>query len=689
MAKKKSKKKQQSADAILERAEKLFKKNSFQAALREYGKFEKINKNKNPIAKKVTGHIAVCRQEVAAIRAGELLKKARRFLKKGNSDQARLFFEQAFEITADGQIAEIIAGLKIASAEKNLLNSADQAETEGDYSAAAEFLDELYAAHPDNSLSCRRARCLVMAGQWQQAVAAYAEADCSETVDLYNCGFAQAQQEKYLDCLNRWQQIQSEDPDFAEQKETVLALFLREEAARLDEDSSGREAETRRRIQSLSDYKDSSGAKQLLRCCHSLQLARLWQENRVEEIGEMSDKTDHLNLAVLAVHARAAYIHMEKEGSRLPVATVQKFINFWLSAFFNPVSEDVPGSLLDSGLELVKKYAGYHSEAGNYLLDQWESSCEVLTTLDTLRRDGRIGTSIPLFTPALALQAGICEDIFLLIRDNEDVFPDQRRFLVAGARYSMGAAALLMVQNFDYDGALQSIELFDKDTKDSFVDLAVEIVLFACGLQFMLNGDYNRAKALFIEVAPLLRQDENLKKQLITVLDQEEDWDDERLGVCADILSVLQKNSPSEEIDHALCRVMTRRAVEMFNTKNMNVRVLVTSLEKAAALNPDDEFTEFQLGDARRNFEISALNGFLNRFKLSAAGNLAAKSEYPEVREEFFNFVEQICEQARYEYQLDEYLLLLRKMIQHSIRVDSRHPIIVSMEDEIAQKEML
>jgi len=690
MAKKKSKKKIQSPGDILERAEKLFKKKSYQAALREYGKFEKINKNEIPVTNTVAEHMAVCRRETALIRAGELVKKARRLQQKGNTDQAIQVFKQAYDLTGDKQLADTIAALQATSDNKDLLASADQAEAAGEYATAAEILDRLYGVRPENSLLCRRARCLIKAGQWQQAAAAYGDADCTETEDLYKYGFALLREQKYLECLNIWEKIQSEHPDFTKQKETVLTLLLRKTEAILDEDPIGCADDIRLQIESLPAHDHSPAAIQLLSRCRSLQLVKLWQEKRMEEIGEMSETTDSLNLTVLGIYARAAYIHVEAGGTLVSVATVQKFIDFWLSALFNPVSGDVPKALFDSGLKLVKRYGGYHPGVYEQLSKQWEDSFDLLTILDTLRASGKIDKSIPLFTPALALQAGICEDILVVIRKNENAFPDKASFLTAGANYSRGAASLLMARNSNYEGAFKSLDQFNREKDDPFLAHACEHVRFACGLHALSLKDYKKAESLLVDAAPLLRQHDELQEQLLSVLDIEDDWDTARLTVCLNILSALKKSIPSREIDKALCRVMTRRAVELYNSNKMNVRVLVKSLEKAATFDPEDEFTGLQLNDARRNLEQSKLAGFIDRFKLSAATNLAAKSQYPAVREMFFAFLEQICKEARNqnEGQPDAKLILFRKFFKAAASVDPLHPVTAMLEHEIAQKEM-
>ncbi|MCI5224532.1 MAG: hypothetical protein D3924_18160, partial [Candidatus Electrothrix sp. AR4] len=84
------KKKSKSPTAILERAEILFSKKSYQAALREYAKLDR-----NSIEGIVAEHIKICEQEAVRMQVRELLKKARRLLKKDDIEQALRCFEDA------------------------------------------------------------------------------------------------------------------------------------------------------------------------------------------------------------------------------------------------------------------------------------------------------------------------------------------------------------------------------------------------------------------------------------------------------------------------------------------------------------------------------------------------------------------------------------------------------------------
>ena len=107
MAKKKSKKKQQSPEAILKRAETLFAKKSYQAALTEYNKLDR-----DSIQEATADHLLVCEQATVAVRAKELLKKARRLLKKKKPNEALAYYEQVYDITREKQWADKKAELR-------------------------------------------------------------------------------------------------------------------------------------------------------------------------------------------------------------------------------------------------------------------------------------------------------------------------------------------------------------------------------------------------------------------------------------------------------------------------------------------------------------------------------------------------------------------------------------------------
>ncbi|MCK5324106.1 MAG: hypothetical protein KAJ45_08155, partial [Desulfobulbaceae bacterium] len=77
------KKKAQSPKTILARAEKMFAKENFQAAKKEY---EKANRDLQQ--DKIIAKIQICKKEIAGRNAKELIKKARKHLKKNKKAEA-------------------------------------------------------------------------------------------------------------------------------------------------------------------------------------------------------------------------------------------------------------------------------------------------------------------------------------------------------------------------------------------------------------------------------------------------------------------------------------------------------------------------------------------------------------------------------------------------------------------------
>lgn len=698
MAKKKSKKKQPSPAGILERAETLFNKKSYQAALREYGKYVKLEKNSIP--ESIADHLKVCEQKTAAIRARELQKKAQRLLKKKKPTQALIFFKQAYAITGDKSLAVKIAELQVESGNSEIAASVQRAEAEGDYLGAAELLRQRLAIHPDNSLLCHQGLCLLMAGQWQQAGTIYAKADCSTPADLYNAGFALARQQKFVDCLIHWQKIPSEHPDFLAQKKTVYALLFRGITTRLAENPLELETEIQQLLKVLPSIKEQPEARDILARCRCLRLARLWQQGRNMEIMALSNETDPLNPVVLEIHAKAAYQLMEAKESRLPVSTVRDFVDYWLSAIFfalaGQISLGKDGTienncqvLIGLGAGLVRKYAEYHPETGEQLLEKWQENYDLLNLFNKLPLAENRKKIIPAYTPALALRAGIAEEFFLLVKDNEDAFADSERFLLAGAAYSPAAASLLMIQNQEYDEAFNSLEQLEKNNDDPFVAHGIGRIKFACGLHYFACGYFEKAEGLLLDIAEFLEQSRDLKIKLLAVLNRDEDWNSDRLTVCANILAIFQKNCPSSEIDKALCAVMTRRAVRLYNNNKMNSKILVGTLQKAANLDPANEFTSINLKDAKYNIEAFELQKAIDRYKLSRASSIAIKSKYPQIRDLFFNFISQVLQSTENDCSLVfmDIRMTLKDLLKSAVKVDPTHQIIDQLEDKIAALE--
>ncbi|MGK5092063.1 hypothetical protein WDW89_08645 [Deltaproteobacteria bacterium TL4] len=107
----------QNVELILATANKLFEKERYLAAKKE---FEKIREAPN--AEDVLEKIEICNEELALLKANELVKQARKHLKKEDLAQALTSFEEANLILNEDWIVKQMQNLKHLLAGKSTVN---------------------------------------------------------------------------------------------------------------------------------------------------------------------------------------------------------------------------------------------------------------------------------------------------------------------------------------------------------------------------------------------------------------------------------------------------------------------------------------------------------------------------------------------------------------------------------------
>ena len=708
-------KKKKSPEAILKRAETLYGKKSYQAALKEYQKYKRVAPE--GLTDTVSSHIEQCERETALLRAKELVKKGRKLLSRGKLEQALECFEKAHAVTGDRQLADMISELRVKSAGMDKAASADRAEADGDYLKAAEILAQLYEAKSDKGLLCRQAHCLVLAEQWDQALELYVQVECSSPAEWYNYGFAQAKSGHYGDCLNSWQNIRSKHPDFIVQKKNVSELYIQKLANDLNQAQRNNalfeEAGTvLEQLESVADLGDDG--QNLLARCRSLRLGQLWQEDRLWDIRKMLPEADTMNSAELAIHAKTAYQLLDQEGAKAPLSLVYDFIDYWLSALLHPETgwkyPDGSGetdrtcqALLDMGYTLIRKFSEQHPEIGSTLTEQWKENLVQLKTIASLiSAQTENETGLAPYSPAPALKAGLGEQLFVLLEKHEEAFPDKAAFLATGAAYSLAGKAMIMARDRDYEGSLQEITFLEKVNQDPFLDRGAAQVKLECGLNELEKGQYREAERLINPVLSRLVDSGSLTGKLLAVLEQsiEYRYNLERLASSVNILSTLQKILSSQSITHhrseavnaLLCVLLTEQAFILSKNKKANIRITVKSLEKAAALNPGNEHTRVALREVRIAHDASEIDTAIGQMKIAKAARIAIASDYPEVRDIFFSFCKECYEgfdkMANLENQKYK-RLFLQDFLTSCRNVDPLHPVTMELEDALDELDEL
>ncbi|MCI5165926.1 MAG: hypothetical protein D3903_07485 [Candidatus Electrothrix sp. GM3_4] len=436
-------------------------------------------------------------------------------------------------------------------------------------------------------------------------------------------------------------------------------------------------------------------------CCRSLSLVRLWQEGRVREMREVSLGSDFLHPVVLELHAKASYAILQEEGRQAAPAEVRHFIDCWLSLLFQPdLFRSLPGKkgnieqcrfdflgLLEAGEKLVRKYAEQQEDCGEQFIRHWEEDSALLKALFDAQKEEE---GIPLYTPALAWQAGIAEQIFTQVFAEvrqQDAFADQESFFAAGALYSALGPALLLVRRGQYDAARNELVSLKKKNEiksaeksvDPFFTHGLARVNIACGLHSLEQGHYEEAERILINLMPLPLDSSGMEQELLAALDRDDKYLDlDWLAVSVHVLSEMHKHCPTKAVKRAFCSVLTRQAVFLHNEGAIDGKGLLASTGKAVSLNPDDKFACMTFDDAQMDAEILALHETMSAGKLVKASQIAKKSSYQGVVDQFFIFADQVMEQVEAEdYPDDESaFFMISQLLEGALQVDSEHRMV-------------
>jgi hypothetical protein len=441
--------------------------------------------------------------------------------------------------------------------------------------------------------------------------------------DSYNTGFTLAKLGDFTGCLRLWQSLDSDAAEFLSQKAEVGRLLIHALHRRLDECPLAQEAEVSLLVDEFA-LADLPGGAELLARCRNLRLARLWQEERLDEIAALADAADWLQPAVLEIHAKSACQRMTAGTAVAPAAAIRRFIDCWLTLLFHPQvgpqDEALRQTLLDYGANLVRKQAVLRPTDGTALLCQWQGTLVLLQRLRGL-------TAGPVHAPMLALRAGTADQLCALIRSSTETFTRHEDWLAAGAAYSAAAPALLLIREGDYDAALADAETAD----DPFAAWGAATVRTACGADLLRRGACRDA-SLLLAAGPV-QWNAELEQQLLAALNRDETEEGGRLTACLNILALLPEHAPTRA---EFCAALSNQVVRLRCSGEAHPRLLAAVMAQAAALNPGDEFAQLLHDQVRLDLELAALDEAFDQDCFAQAACIAAASRFPQAVEHFF-----------------------------------------------------
>ncbi len=673
-------------DGSLSKAEQLFARGSFQAARALFVKAG-LDPEKDP---ELAARLGACDQELARQRARELIKKARRSLKKGRSEEALALFVEAHAITREAWLEDRIRALQQEQQGARIAGAASAAEASGDYLAAAELYGRRPVGGPDQTAALDKARCLVMAGSWPEAISAYRDCDPRADRDLYHLGLALAMTRRYHECILCWAKIRSEHAGFVRQKEEVCELLASGCGEMLEAD--GEQVALFEQLKEITSLVDHPGLREALRACRNRLIAGYWRQERYDLVLDLLDEVEQMDVALLEVAAKASFLLAAQPDAEVAASRLDELGMYWLTALHDPeisnrLSRDAEqrsrmrDRLVERAEELVKSRADSAAGGGTWIVERWRAERGAVEEIRKLAASGEVG-HLSICTPRFAARFGRSAAMLELIRGNRESFRDADRYLALGACYCPAAPSLFLAENGCYQQARDLLARIEN--QDEFARYAALRIELERGLQCLQSGDKNAVKHL-ASAASLLAAVPGYEDRIIRKA-AEIDKDDMRsLELYERALAALVKERPSAGLRKALSTVMTDRAVEAFNRDRMGSKPLMVTLERALELDPANEAARIALGDARYNRDFEELTEALEKHRMTRACQIVERSGHQGIYDAFFEFMEEAAEELAGRFaERQQKWLILNDLCKWCAMVDHDHPVAEQIRGRLA-----
>ena len=693
------KKKIQSFESILIKAEKLFEKGKYLSAKKEFEKAGRISSRDN-----ITEKLKICTKEIGKLKVKDLIKRGEKYTRKKKLRDALRCFEEARMIAGkDDGIHEKIEMLSKRLQGHDINMAARNAEAAGQYLKAAELYEKILAgSKKKDALILKRAVCLVKAERYEDAVSVFKGTSPDSHYTLYNYGFALAKTGQYSKCLNAWNNIAVKDNDFLKQKEIVLSMMAEDIYNRFDgaEDFAGLYKEGKY----LLDLTGRQDLVEMVEYCKYAWIEELWKEEQYETIWELLfDFPATIDSALIALYAKICFKLAKRHGTHLSDLAM-----FWLTAVYNnelsgefsleeKEKETIRQKLIRMAEDLIKKDVNpedinSEDETASLALTCWNIDKKLIENIHILARDHKDMAHI-VCTPRFADLFGKSAQILRLIKKNKNFFKSTEDYLTTGCYYSQAGQSLYYLEARQYKKAFDSLpkkinpEKINpkKINSNEFAAYGIMKVKFFCGLDCIENGNgqprrYFDTASIMFDLVP------DYEKELIEKAMDSYKLD--KLNRYEEALDIIHIKRPSKEIKEALSMVMSRRAVKMYNAEKINDKALSIILKKALALNPENEFALAGMHETNIDLEVIKLEKALSRNKMNKACKIAVESEYERVRTCFFEFMENAIK-TMFDMDLEDNrkIFLLKDSYEWCARVDDSHPVLYDIGDMLRSLE--
>lgn len=681
-------KKRNSIDAILKRAEKLFETGNYLLAEKE---FKKARQKKN--SPEIEEKLAICLKNTQGLKGKEWVKKGQKAENQNDLSGAVSCFREAESLLHETWLGDKIRELEQSLLGCDMVAKAETAVRNKDYQAASGFYTELAHIHENETYLSDSAVCLVKGNMFDQAVELFKPLNILNDAARYHFGYALAKQGRYIDALGQWEMIDSGDAGFISQQHQVLELAFEQlnASVKAGADSNGILAEAGRLLGGKVVHGNdglAKGLEVLSDYCRLSLAVPLWETGDYGAVANLLDTMVFKKDPAITVLSAVTYYHLAETQADYtgPMA------DHWLTAVYfidlarvvgdDPEKQDrVRQRLIRMAENRINTMAGPENLNGA-VATHFDIDKSLMVDLLAISGDRHDSLPVPwICTPCFSKRYGFSEAVLALIRKNRDYFRDEEHFLSTGACYSRVGESFYVLKTGSAKEAFDLLGTMDAaDSTDEFINYALGCIRFEYGKFVLENGEKNFLD-YFDSTASLFETVPGVEKQFSEEMMQ---YEGRFLFEYEALLGFLYKLRPSGPISEAYSFFMGQAAIEKFNWGKINNKQCTVALEKALGVDPGNEYVIHLKEQIVIEMEMDALYNAMNKRKMGKATALATKSPFPEVRDKFFEFIEQMMEQIE-ESGLEKphRISELNDLLNSCMAVDPVHSIIDILETKI------
>jgi tetratricopeptide (TPR) repeat protein len=324
-------------------------------------------------------------------------------------------------------------------------------------------------------------------------------------------------------------------------------------------------------------------------------------------------------------------------------------------------------------------YEIVHQEITHKGIPQQETARQEETQQETARQDSNQGLADLLCTPAFAERFGLSSSILERLQGVQSLWENDERFWIVGALFSGARRSFLLLNQGKLDEALAALPARKEDL---FADYCRQRIFFRLGMERLQRGETN-LKKYFSQAAPLIQRFKEYEKEIIQ-LAQGIGNNLQKLISMDEVLQILIRQIKSGELLEITSYIMSYKAHGMYADGLIKALDVERICKKALELYPGNEFASNSLQEIQSRYVMEELQGALNKGNMKKAASITINAGNDEIEEAFFEFIDFALEELdNAPLDRDRKILFLRDLYHNCERVDSSHPILDDITDEI------